>query len=56
MTDLAIMPSRCPEFTNGETDTDRPIPVVPKSHDGVLMDKEPVDYLYRRVRFLSWLF
>lgn len=56
MDDLPIMLSRCPSFTNGDIDTDRSIPVVPKSHDGVLTDKELVDYKDRRIRFLSWLF
>ena len=55
MTDLPITLSRCPVFTNGNIDTDRPIPVVPKSHDGALIEKQLVDYRDRRVEFLSWL-
>jgi integrase len=55
MEDLPITLSRCPEYTNGEIDTDRPIPVVPKSHDCVLTEKQLVDYKDSRVQFLSWL-
>jgi integrase len=54
--DLPIMLSRCPLFTKGDIDTDRHIPVVPKSHDGVLSEKQLVDYKDRRIEFLSWLF
>jgi integrase len=53
--DLPITLSRCPLFTNGDIDTDRPIPVVPKSHDYALTKKQLVDYKDRRVQFLSWL-
>ena len=42
--DLPITLSRCPLFTNGDIDTDRPIPVVPKSHDCALTKKQLVDY------------
>jgi integrase len=55
MEDLPITLSRCNVFTNGELDTERSIPVVPKSHDGALNEKQLVDYKDRRVRFLSWL-
>ena len=47
--DLPITLSRCPVFTNGEIDTDRPIPVVPESHDFALTEKQLVDYRDRRV-------
>ncbi len=55
MEDLPIMLSRCSVFTNEEIDIDRPIPVVPKSHDSALNEKQLIDYKDRRVRFLSWL-
>lgn len=46
MEDLPITLSRCNVFTNEEWDTERPIPVVPKSHDGALNEKQLVDYLH----------
>lgn len=55
MDDLPITLSRCPEFTNQSIDIDRTIPVVPKSHEGALTEKQLVDYKAQRVAFLSWL-
>jgi hypothetical protein len=56
MEDLPITLSRCPEFTYGEIDYERRIPVVPKSHDSVLTEKQFVDYKDSRVRSPSCLF
>ena len=44
MTDLPIMLSRCPISTIDTIDRERPVPIVPKSHDCVLSDKQLVDY------------
>lgn len=55
MTDLPITLSRCPISPDSNEDRERPIQVVPKSHDGVLNEKQLVDYKDHRARFLSWL-
>ncbi len=53
--DLPIGLKRCDVSLNGDLDPGRSIPVVPKSHEGVLTEKELVDYKDQRVKFLSWL-
>ena len=53
--DLPIGLKRCDVNLAGDLDPGRSIPVVPKSHDDVLTEKELVDYKSQRVKFLSWL-
>ena len=53
--DLPIDLKRRDVSLNGDLDPGRNIPVVPKSHEGVLTERELVDYKDQRVKFLSWL-
>lgn len=55
MHELPLTLSRCPTFTSGKPDCERPIPVIPQSHDGELTDKQFIDYRDTRTQFLSWL-
>ena len=55
MNDLSIPLSRCPVSDTVELDPSRAIPVVPKTHDGVLNEKQLLDYKEQRAQFLSWL-
>ena len=55
MKDLPIMLSRCDVFADGESGSERPIPVVPKSHDSALDEKQLLDYKDQRKKFRSWL-
>jgi site-specific recombinase XerD len=53
--DLPITLSRCDVSIHSDFDPERSIPVVPKTHDGVLTEKQLVDYSDLREQFLSWL-
>lgn len=55
MADLPITLSRCPISTTVDLGVSRTIAVVPKTHEGILTDKQLVDYKAQRVQFLSWL-
>jgi integrase len=53
--DLPITLQRCVVSCTSKLDPGRKISVVPKTHDGVLNEKQLVDYRDQRARFLSWL-
>ncbi|WP_321112978.1 tyrosine-type recombinase/integrase [Halorussus salinisoli] len=53
--DLPITLSRCPVSIKIKLEPSRGIPVVPKTHEGELTDKQIVDYKEQRTQFLSWL-
>lgn len=53
--ELPIMLERCDVPLPGNLDPNRSIVVVPETHDGVLSEKQRVDYRDQRARFLSWL-
>ena len=53
--ELSIMLERCDVPLPGNLDPNRSIVVVPETHDGVLSEKQRVDYRDQRARLLSWL-
>lgn len=53
--DLPINLENCDVDLTGDLDPGRSIAVVPQTLDGVLSDRQLVDYRDQRVQFLSWL-
>ena len=53
--DLPLTLSRCTESVGDEIDLNRSIVVIPETHEGVLTDKQLINYKQHRLKFLSWL-